>query len=100
MRVRPLIARARRCRTRAFDALHDAGDSPEVVKVYGFAGLPDVTSGRKQVKRLTGESYVPVLVLDDGEVITDSQRIVEWARAHPAPAAQRHEPALPRSRRT
>jgi glutathione S-transferase len=56
------------------------------VKVYGLAGLPDITSGRKQVKRLTGESYVPVLVLDDGEVIMDSQRIVEWARAHPAPS--------------
>lgn len=53
-------------------------------KVYGFASLPDVTRGRKEVKRLTGESFVPVLVLDDGEVITDSQRIVEWARAHPS----------------
>jgi glutathione S-transferase len=69
---------------RAFDALYDAGHSPEVVKVYGFAGLPDVTSGRKEVKRLTGESFVPVLVLDDGEVVKDSQRIVDWACAHPA----------------
>ena len=54
------------------------------VKVYGLASLPDFTSGRKEVKRLTGESFVPVLVLDDGEVVSDSQKIVDWARAHPA----------------
>jgi hypothetical protein len=45
---------------------------------------PDITSGRKEVKRLTGESFVPVLVLDDGEVIKDSKNIVTWARNHPA----------------
>jgi glutathione S-transferase len=27
---------------------------------------------------------VPVLVTDDGEAINESQRIVEWAKAHPA----------------
>jgi glutaredoxin 2 len=42
--------------------------------------LPDLTSGRRQVKRLTGESLVPVLVLDDGTVIKDSENIVAWAR--------------------
>ena len=26
---------------------------------------------------------VPVLVTDDGEVVSDSKRIVEWAKAHP-----------------
>jgi len=36
------------------------------------------------VKRLTGESFVPVLILDDAQVITDSQNIVAWARANPA----------------
>jgi hypothetical protein len=46
-----------------------------VVKCYGFARLPDFTSGRKEVKRLTGESWVPVLVLDDGEVIKGSTNI-------------------------
>jgi hypothetical protein len=68
----------------AFDALTDAGYSPDVVKSYGFGRLPDVTSGRKEVKRLTGESWVPVLVLDDGEVITESRNIVAWARDNPA----------------
>jgi glutaredoxin 2 len=45
--------------------------------------LPDVTRGRKQVRRLTGESFVPVLVLDDGDVIKDSKNIVAWARNNP-----------------
>ena len=67
----------------AHDALKDAGHSPEVVRCYGFARLPDVTSGRKDVKRLTGESWVPVLVLDDGEVIRESGNIRAWARDHP-----------------
>jgi glutathione S-transferase len=62
--------------------LQAAGHSPEVVRVYGFAGLPDVTRGRREVKRLTGQSFVPVLVLDDGEVITESENIVAWAREH------------------
>jgi glutaredoxin len=64
----------------AYDALTEAGHSPEVVKVYGFGQLPDVTRGRKEVKRLTGESWVPVLVLNDGEVVTDSKNIAAWAR--------------------
>jgi len=69
---------------KAHDALKDAGHSPDVVKVYGLASLPDITPGRKEVKRLTGESFVPVLVLDDGQVITDSRNIVDWARSNPA----------------
>ena len=52
--------------------------------------MPDFlnqTKGRKEVKELTGGSNtVPVLVTDDGQVIQDSKRIVEWARANPAGA--------------
>jgi glutaredoxin 2 len=59
-----------------------------VVKVYGFGQLPDITRGRKEVSRLTGQSFVPVLVLDDGQVIQDSNNIVTWARANPAAAAE------------
>lgn len=69
---------------RAHDALKDAGYSPEVVKAYGFAGLPDLTRARKEVKEMTGQSFVPVLVLDDGQVIADSKNIVAWARENPA----------------
>jgi glutaredoxin 2 len=72
---------------RRIDALEEAGHVPHVVKCYGLAGLPDVTSGRKEVKRLTGESFVPVLVLDDGTFIADSNNIVDWAREHPAGSA-------------
>jgi glutathione S-transferase len=32
---------------------------------------------------------VPVLVTDDGEVIQDSRKIVEWAQANPASGAER-----------
>jgi hypothetical protein len=64
---------------RAHDALKDAGHSFDVVRVYGFASLPDITRGRREVKRLTGESFVPVLVLDDGTVIKGSTSIVQWA---------------------
>jgi glutaredoxin 2 len=48
--------------------------------------LPDVlnqTPGRREAKRLTGSSMVPVLVTDDGEVVSDSKNIVAWARANP-----------------
>jgi hypothetical protein len=79
--------RAHPCK-RAHDALKDAGHSPEVVRTYGFAFLPDLTSGRRQVKRLTGASFVPVLVLDDGRVITESDNIVAWARENQAGEAE------------
>ena len=68
----------------AYDALRDAGHEPEVIKAYGLAPLPDLTSGRREVKRLTGKSWVPVLVTADGEVISESKAIVAWAEANPA----------------
>jgi hypothetical protein len=80
------------CRN-AYNALREAGHDPEIVKSYGLAVLPDAignrTAGRQEVKRMTGDSWVPVLVTDDGEVVKDSKKIVEWARRNPAssPAA-------------
>jgi Glutathione S-transferase, N-terminal domain len=71
----------------AYDALREAGHDPEVVKSYGLALLPDAlnrTHGRREAKRLTGKTTVPVLVTDDGEAIWDSKNIVAWAREHPA----------------
>ena len=70
----------------AHHALREAGHDPEVIKAYGFRRLPRVfnrTTGRRAAERLTGDLAVPVLVTDDGEVITESSRIVAWARAHP-----------------
>ena len=74
----------------ADEALRSAGWDPQVVKSYGGGILPDLmnpTSGRREVKELTGNSWVPVLVTDDDEVVQDSKRIVEWAKANPAPPA-------------
>ena len=74
----------------AHEALRDAGHQPELIKSYGLAILPGLfnqTRGRKEVKELTGEYTVPVLVTDTGEVIRESKDIVAWAKAHPAGAA-------------
>ncbi len=73
----------------AYHALTEAGHEPEVVRSYGFAALPDAlnrTPGRQEVKRLTGNTWVPVLVTDDGTVVQGSNQIVDWARQHPAGA--------------
>ena len=79
------------CRN-AYVALTEAGHEPELVKSYGLGILPDAlnqTAGRKRAKELTGDSWVPVLELDDGSAVSGSKEIAEWARAHPAgsPAA-------------
>ena len=71
----------------AYHALRDAGYEPEVIKSYGFAPLPKAlnnTTGRREVERLTGNRWVPTLVLDDGSVIDDSREIVQWAQSNPA----------------
>jgi hypothetical protein len=73
----------------AYHALKDAGHDPEVIKSYGLGALPDFlnnTRGRRDVKELTGQSWVPVLVTDDGEAIHDSKKIVEWAKQNPKAA--------------
>jgi Glutathione S-transferase, N-terminal domain len=71
----------------AYEALKEAGYEPEVVKSYGWALLPDFmnpTAGRREAKRLTGKTTVPVLVTDDGDVVSDSKKIVGWAKQNPA----------------
>ncbi len=77
----------------AYEALREAGHHPQVIKGRGWRVLPDSifnrSEARQEVKRHTGKVDVPVLVTDDGEWISDSKRIVEWARAHPADTAGR-----------
>lgn len=70
----------------AYHALKDAGHDPEVKKAYGLGPLPEAINGpvRKEVKKLSGTSWVPTLVLDDGTVIDGSKEIVAWAQANPA----------------
>lgn len=71
----------------AHEALRAAGHDPEIVRSYGWGVLPEAlnrSEGRREVKRLTGNNWVPALVTDDGEVIDGSKEIVAWAEAHPA----------------
>jgi len=73
----------------AYRALREAGHDPDVTKSYGLAILPGFlnrTAGRRAVKKLTGEYWVPVLVTDGGEVVSNSKSIIAWAQAHPAAA--------------
>lgn len=69
-------------------ALREAGHEPEVEPVGGL-GVPPLnrTSGRRKVEELTGQTVVPVLQTDDGDLVHDSKKIVAWARSHPAGAA-------------
>lgn len=69
----------------AYNALKDAGHDPKVERVYGLAvPLLNQTPGRRKIKQRTGESWVPVLELDDGTLIGDSKKIIAWAQANPA----------------
>jgi glutaredoxin len=71
----------------AHETLREAGYDPQVVKSYGLGILPkafNLTKGRQEVERLSGNRMVPTLVLDDGTVVDGSHEIVAWAKAHPA----------------
>jgi glutathione S-transferase len=74
---------------RAAKALDDAGYSYELKQVKGGVlklwTLPSRARDRAEIERLSGQRGVPILVLDDGEVVTGSGKIVAWAREH-APA--------------
>jgi hypothetical protein len=74
----------------AYHALRDAGYEPQIVKSYGLGMLPkafNLTKGRQEVERLTGNRMVPTLVLDDGSLVDGSREIVAWAQANPAKPA-------------
>jgi hypothetical protein len=71
----------------AYHALADAGHAPEVIRSYGYGALARLfnwTPGRREVKRLTGSYWVPVLVTDDGTVVQGSREIRDWAASNPA----------------
>ena len=71
----------------AYEALREAGYDPEVKRSYGFGALPkflNATPGRREVRRLTGNDWVPLLVTDEGETVQGSQEIAAWARENPA----------------
>lgn len=65
-------------------ALDKAGISYEIKTVGGFKNVPFTTGGgrREEVKALSGQERVPILVLDDDTVITGSKEIATWAKTH------------------
>ncbi len=72
----------------AYHALRDAGHAPEVKRTYGLGVLgKTLNPSRKEVERLSGDQYVPILELDDGTVVDGTDAIVAWARANPAQGA-------------
>ncbi|MHB8532493.1 MAG: glutathione S-transferase N-terminal domain-containing protein [Solirubrobacteraceae bacterium] len=74
---------------RAAKALDDAGHDYELEQVKGGTmklwTWPSRARDRAEVEKLSGQRAVPILVLDDGEVIAGSGEIVAWARER-APA--------------
>jgi glutathione S-transferase len=66
--------------------LDEAGHSYEIKQVKGGKlkpwTWPSFARDRAEVERLSGQRAVPILVLDGGEVIAGSGKIVEWARAN------------------
>jgi len=70
----------------ALHALRGAGHEPEIVRCRGWGALPswlNRTRGRREVRRLTGSDWVPVLVAAD-EVVQGTDAIRAWAARQPA----------------
>jgi hypothetical protein len=77
------------CRN-AYDALVAAGRPPQVVRCYGWGLLPrwlNRSRGRREIRRLTGQAWVPVLVTSEGAVITGSDTIATWAEQQSSSAS-------------
>ncbi len=72
---------------KAGNALDAAGYDYEIKTVKGYR-LAVWTWGsrkkdREEVRKLSGTDEVPVLVLDNGEVVSGSGSIARWAKEHP-----------------
>ncbi len=77
---------------KAGKALDDAGYEYEIKVVGGYRMLPwtwrNRDADRAEVKKLSGTNEVPILILDDGEVISGSSTIARWAGEHPLSPAK------------
>lgn len=73
---------------RAAVALDRAGHSYELKKVKGgtlkFWTWPSRARDRAVIEELSGQRSVPILVLDDNEVVVGSGAIVAWAERNSA----------------
>jgi glutathione S-transferase len=73
---------------KAGKALDAAGYDYELKTVPGYRAIPmGREKDRTQIRKLSGTNEVPILVLDDGEVVSGSGAIADWAKEHP------HSPA-------
>jgi hypothetical protein len=71
------------CRN-AYKAVTAAGITPRIVRCYGWGLLPrrlNGSPGRREVRRLTGKDWVPVLITPDRQVIAGSRAIRARAEA-------------------
>jgi glutaredoxin len=72
---------------RAARALDNAGYEYEIRPLPGYRYLPwtwdERRKGRAVIQEMTGQIGLPVLVLDEGEPVVGSGKIVDWAHAHP-----------------
>ncbi|HWC49457.1 MAG TPA: glutathione S-transferase N-terminal domain-containing protein [Solirubrobacterales bacterium] len=77
---------------KAGKALDAAGYAYKIKTVKGYRMGPWTwgtrSADREEVKRLSGTNEVPILVLDDGEVISGSGTIARWAKEHPRSPAK------------
>ncbi len=77
---------------KAGKALDAAGYSYEIKAMGGYRMVPwtwgSRDADRAEVRELSGTNEVPILVLDDGEVISGSSTIARWAQEHPAARSQ------------
>lgn len=73
----------------AMRALDETGHDYEVEVVRGYRSMPWTRRGdaRAEIRELTGQDDVPVLLLDDGQAIAGTREIVRWAREHPSAPA-------------
>lgn len=70
---------------RAAKALDDAGIAYEIEVVGGYKALPWTRRGKRdEIRRLTGQEDVPVLVGADGLAVAGTGEIVAWAAAQQA----------------
>jgi glutaredoxin len=71
---------------KAAKALDNGGHSYETKQVKGGIVKPWTWASRSrdraEIKQLSGQTSVPILVLDDGNVVTGSGAIVRWAQGH------------------
>jgi len=74
---------------RAGKALTEAGWEFEIRTVGGYRMMPWTwprrSRERAEIRELSGTDEVPIVVLEDGEVISGSGTIARWAKEHPAP---------------